>query len=208
MSGQVSGAEQPTGERRVRLNRLALRLAWATVGYNAVEAVVAIWAGAAAGSLALVSFGGDSVVECLSALMIIWQFRGDVPEDRERAARKGIAVAFFALAAYVTADAVRFLVTGADAEASGVGIALAATSLVVMPVLTLAKRRLGRRLGSMSVTADSMQTLLCTYLSAALLVGLLLDASLGWWWADPAAALVVAVVAFNEGREAWRGEDD
>ena len=208
MSNEVSPAVPLTPLRRARLNRLVLGLAWATVAYNAIEATVALWAGAAAGSLALVSFGGDSVVECLSALMIIWQFRGDVPQERERAALKGIAVAFFALAAYVAVDAVRFFVTGADADASGVGIALAATSLVVMPVLTIAKRRVGRELGSASATADSVQTLLCTYLSAVLLVGLLLDATLGWWWADPLAAIVVAGVALNEGREAWRGEDD
>lgn len=208
MGRKMSDARPPSAERRARLNRLALGLAWATVGYNAVEATVAIWAGAVAGSLALVSFGGDSVVECLSALVIIWQFRGDVPEERERAALKAIAAAFFALAAYVVADAARFFVTGADADASGVGIALAATSLVVMPVLTIAKRRVGRELGSATVTADSVQTLLCTYLSAVLLAGLLLDAALGWSWADPLAALVVAGVALNEGREAWRGEDD
>ncbi len=204
----MTDAQPLAAERRARLNRLALGLAWATVAYNAVEATLALWAGAAAGSLALVSFGGDSVVECLSALMIIWQFRGDVPEERERAALKGIAVAFFALAAYVVFDAVQFFVTGADAEASVVGIALAATSLVVMPVLTVAKRRIGRELGSATVTADSVQTLLCTYLSAVLLVGLLLDATLGWSWADPLAALVVAGVALSEGREAWRGEDE
>lgn len=193
--------------RRARLHRQARALAWLTVAYNAVEAVVGIGAGAAAGSLALVSFGGDSIIECLSALVIIWQFHGHVPEDRERRALRAIAVAFFVLAAYVTADALRSVLSGTEPDASPVGIALAGVSLLVMPVLAWAKRRVGRRLGSAAVTADSTQTLLCTYLSAVLLAGLLLNATLGWSWADPLAALVIAGVAANEGREAWRGED-
>jgi len=192
---------------RVRLNRAALWLAYATVAYNAVEGAVAIWAGSSAGSLALVSFGGDSVVECLSALVIVWQFRADVPEERERQALRGIAVAFFALAGYIVVDALRTLVTGVEAQPSPVGIALAVVSLLVMPMLAWAKRGVGRKLGSATVTADSMQTLLCTYLSAVLLIGLVLNATLGWSWADPLAALVIAAVAVNEGREAWRGED-
>ena len=203
----TTAPESPSRLRRVELHRLALALAWATVAYNAVEAVVAIWAGSAADSLALVSFGGDSIVECLSALAVIWQFRGDVPEDRERQALKAIAVAFFALAGYVTVDAARSLLVGADPEASTVGIVLAVASLVVMPVLTWAKRRVGRELGSATVTADSVQTLLCTFLSGVLLVGLVLNATLDWSWADPLAALVIAAVAVNEGRHAWRGDD-
>ncbi len=163
--------------RRARLHRQALLLAYATVAYNAAEAVIAIWAGRQAGSLALVSFGGDSIVECLSALVIVWQFRADVPETRERQALRGIAVAFFTLAAFVAVDAVRTLVTGADPDPSPVGIGLAVASLVVMPVLAWAKRRVGRELRSSTVTADSLQTLLCTYLSAVLLAGLLLNAS-------------------------------
>ncbi len=193
--------------RRARLHRQALLLAYATVAYNAAEAVIAIWAGRQAGSLALVSFGGDSIVECLSALVIVWQFRADVPETRERQALRGIAVAFFTLAAFVAVDAVRTLVTGADPDPSPVGIGLAVASLVVMPVLAWAKRRVGRELRSSTVTADSLQTLLCTYLSAVLLAGLLLNATLGWGWVDPLVALVIAAVAANEGREAWRGED-
>jgi divalent metal cation (Fe/Co/Zn/Cd) transporter len=194
------------GPRRERLRRHARWLAYGTLAYNAAEAAVAIGAGSDAGSFALVSFGGDSLVECLSAIMIIWQFRSAVPEDRERQALRGIAVAFFVLAAWVTVDAGRGLLTGADPDASPVGIALAAVSLVVMPLLALAKRRVAAALGSASVAADGMQTMLCTYLSAVLLLGLLANATLGWAWADPVAALVIAAVAVREGRDAWRGQ--
>lgn len=193
---------------RPRLHRTALRLAYATVGYNLFEAAVAISAGAAAGSPALLSFGGDSIVESTSALVIVWQFRGRLPEERERRALRFIGLAFFALAVAVTVDAVRALVTGAAPEASPIGIALAILSLIVMPLLVRAKRRVARALDSASVAADSVQSLLCTYLSAVLLIGLLLNAALGWWWADPAAALVVAGLALVEGIEAWRGEAD
>lgn len=194
--------------RPVRLNRTALRLAYATLAYNALEAVVAIGAGVVVGSPALISFGGDSVVECLSALVIVWQFRHPMPEQRERQALRAIAVAFFVLAAFVTIESVRTLLTGSDPDASPVGIGLAALSLVVMPLLARAKGRVARELGSSTVGADSMQTWLCTYLSAVLLIGLVLNASLGWAWADPLAALVIAAVALREGREAWRGDDD
>jgi divalent metal cation (Fe/Co/Zn/Cd) transporter len=190
------------------LRRRASLLAWATIGYNVVEGVVAIAAGAAAGSVALVSFGLDSAVEVLSAVAVTWQFAGGgrFAEQRERRTLRFIAVAFFALAAYVVVDSVRALAGGTDPDASPVGIVLAAASLVVMPVLTVAKRRTGRALGSASVMADSTQTLLCTYLSAVLLVGLLLNAVLGWGWADPLAGLVIAAVAAKEGVEAWRGD--
>lgn len=191
---------------RTRWERRAVALAWATVGYNAIEAVVAIASGVAAGSVALVSFGGDSIVECLSALVIVWQFRG-LPEEREQRAMKGIAVAFFILATYITIDSIRSLLSGADPDSSAVGIILAATSLVVMPVLVVAKRRTARELGSSTVMADSVQTLLCTYLSAVLLVGLGVNALFGWAWADPIAAMIIALVAAREGVEAWRGED-
>jgi divalent metal cation (Fe/Co/Zn/Cd) transporter len=191
----------------MRLNQWAIRLAYFTVAYNVLEAVVAISAGSLSGSPALISFGGDSVVESLSALVIIWQFRSDVPQDRERLALRFIAVAFFALAAYVAVDAVRALTTEARPEPSPVGIGLAILSLVVMPALFAAKRTVGRELGSASISADSVQTLLCVYLSAILLAGLLLNALLGWWWADPIAGLLIAAIAFREGTEAWKGED-
>jgi divalent metal cation (Fe/Co/Zn/Cd) transporter len=204
MRVQVRGpAAEPDCRRR---QRVALLLAWATIAWNTVEAVVAIVSGAVASSIALVGFGLDSTVEVLSASVIVWQMTRDVPEDREEQALQFIAVSFFALAGYVTVQAVFDLASRSEPGTSTVGIALAAVSLVVMPLLAGLKRRNGRRLGSTSVVADSNQTLLCTYLSAVLLVGLLLNATVGWWWADPVAALVIAALAINEGREAWRRE--
>jgi divalent metal cation (Fe/Co/Zn/Cd) transporter len=197
----------PVPAERERRQRIALGLAWATIAWNTVEAVVAIGAGAVASSIALISFGLDSTVEVLSASVIVWQMTRDVPEDREARALRLIAVSFFALAGYVTVQAIVDLLTGNEPDTSTVGIVLAAVSLVVMPVLAWLKRRNGRRLGSNSVVADSRQTMLCTYLSAVLLIGLVLNATVGWWWADPLAALVIAALAFHEGREAWRGEN-
>ena len=192
--------------RRSLLGRRAQLLAAASVTYNGVEAVIAITAGAVAGSAALVGFGLDSVVEVSSGLVILWQFRHRLPESREAQALRLIALSFFALAAYVAQDSVRALVAGADPDTSRVGIALAATSLLVMPWLSWAQRRTGRALHSSAVVADSTQTLLCTYLSAVLLAGLILNATLGWGWADAVAGLVIAAVAAKEGRDAWRGE--
>lgn len=191
---------------RTRLGRRAQLLAGASVGYNAVEAVIAIAAGTVAGSAALIGFGLDSVVEVSSGLVILWQFRHALPQSREQRATRLIGLSFFALAAYVAQDSGRALLSGADPDASPVGVALAATSLVVMPWLSWAQRRTGRALHSGSVVADSNQTLLCTYLSAVLLGGLLLNAAFGWGWADPVAGLVIAAVALREGRDAWRGE--
>ena len=192
--------------RRVQLNKRSLRLAYATAGYNLLEGLVAVAAGAAASSAALIGFGLDSFIEVSSALVVIWQFRSRVPEQRERLALRLIALSFFALAAWICIDAVRSLLGQGEAQPSLVGIGLAAVSVVVMPLLVWAKRRTGRELGSATVVADSTQTLLCTYLSAVLLVGLGLNALLGWSWADPVAALVIAVVALREGVSAWRGE--
>lgn len=195
-----------TPQRREALGRRAQLLAGASVAYNAVEAIVAISAGVAASSIALIGFGLDSIVEMGSGLVILWQFRHRIPEARERTALRLIAVSFFALAAYVAFESVRSLLTAEAAAHSTIGIAVAAVSLVVMPTLSWAQRRTGRQLGSLTVVADSKQTLLCTYLSAVLLVGLLLNSVLGWWWADPAVGLVVAALAVREGLEAWRGE--
>ena len=192
--------------QRARLGRRAQLLAAASVSYNAVEAVIAISAGMVAGSSALVGFGLDSVVEVSSGLIILWQFKHRLPQSREQQALRLIALSFFALAGYVAQDSVRALLAGADPDPSPVGIALAATSLAVMPFLSWAQRRTGRALGSNAVVADGTQTLLCTYLSAVLLGGLVLNATLGWSWADPIAGLVIAAVAFKEGRQAWRGE--
>ncbi len=185
--------------RRIRL------LVAATITYNVVEAAIAITAGVHASSTALIGFGLDSVVEVSSAAVLAWQFSAADPERREPVALRLIAASFLALAVYVGVIAVRALVTGGQADRSVVGFVLAALSLLVMPVLSYAQRRAGRQLGSASAVADSKQTLLCTYLSAALLVGLAANAALGWWWADPVAALVIAAVAVREGRNAWRG---
>jgi divalent metal cation (Fe/Co/Zn/Cd) transporter len=195
-----------TAERRATLARRAQLLAGASVVYNVVEAVVAIAAGRVAGSAALIGFGLDSTVEVASGLIILWQFRHPLPESREQLAGRLIGLSFFALALYVTYESVSALVTGTRPESSTVGIVLALLSLAVMPVLSWAQRRTGRELGSSAVHADGTQTLLCTYLSAVLLVGLLANAALGWWWLDAVAALVIAAVAVREGREAWRGE--
>lgn len=195
-----------TQAERTRLGRRARLLAAASVSYNAVEAVIAITAGLVAGSVALVGFGLDSIVEVSSGLIILWQFRHPLPESRERTALRLMAISFFALAAYVGLESVRALVGDHEPDPAPVGIALAAASLVIMPFLSWAQRRTGKALGSNAVVADSTQTLLCTYLSAVLLVGLLLNATLGWSWADPIAGLVIAAVAVKEGRDAWRGE--
>ncbi|WP_020386621.1 cation diffusion facilitator family transporter [Kribbella catacumbae] len=202
-TAQPSGAE--VGERK-RLGRRAQLLAGASVSYNAIEAVIAITAGTVAGSVALVGFGLDSIVEVASGLIILWQFRHPLPQTRERRALRLIALSFFGLALYVTVESVRSLATGSSPDASTVGIGLAIASLLVMPLLSAAQRRTGKALGSNAVVADGTQTLLCTYLSAVLLVGLVLNATLGWSWADPIAGLIIAAVALREGIQAWQGK--
>lgn len=191
---------------RQRLGRRAQLLAGASITYNLLEAVVAISAGIVAGSVALVGFGLDSFVEVSSGVVILWQFRRALPESRERTALRLIGASFFALAGYIGYESVRALLGSSEPDASPVGIALAATSLAIMPWLSFAQRRTGRVLHSGSVVADSKQTLLCAYLSAVLLVGLVLNATLGWGWADPLAGLVIAAVAVKEGLGAWRGD--
>ncbi|GAA3444231.1 cation transporter [Planomonospora venezuelensis] len=195
----------PSPARRAVLARRIRLLVAATITYNVIEAVVAVTAGTLASSSALIGFGLDSVIEVASAAAVAWQFSAADHERRERAALRVIAASFFALAAYVTADAVRALLDAGEAGHSTPGLVLAALSLVVMPFLSAAQRRTGRELGSASAVADSRQTLLCTYLSAVLLAGLALNSAFGWSWADPVAALVIAAVAVREGREAWRG---
>jgi len=192
-----------------RVGVLRRRIRWIvafTIGWNLIEGVVALIAGGAASSAALIGFGLDSFVEVLSAAAVAWQFAARDPETREKTALRIIAVAFFALAAYVSVDAVLSLTGVREPDHSVVGIVLTALSLVVMPFLSWAERRAGRELGSASAVADSKQTLLCAYLSAAVLIGLLANALLGWAWADSVAALVIAVFAVREGIEAWRGD--
>jgi divalent metal cation (Fe/Co/Zn/Cd) transporter len=196
----------PSPARRAALARRVRLLVAATITYNVIEAIVAITAGSIASSTALIGFGLDSVIEVSSAAAVAWQFAGRHPEDREKVALRIIAVSFYALAAYVAVESVRALLGGDRADHSTVGLVLAALSLAIMPVLSAAQRRAGRELGSASAVADSKQTLLCTYLSGVLLVGLAVNSLFGWWWADPVTALVIAVVAVKEGREAWRGD--
>lgn len=196
----------PSADRRAVLHRRVRWLVAGTIAYNLVEAGVALAAGTVASSVALIGFGLDSLIEVGSAAAVAWQFAAPDPRRRERVALRVIAWSFFALAAYVTVEAARALAGGAEAGRSTVGIVLVAVSVVVMPFLSLAQRRAGTELGSASAVADSKQTLLCTYLSAAVLVGLVLNATLGWWWADPVAGLVLAVLAVREGRRAWRGD--
>ena len=182
-----------------------------TITWNVIEAVVAISAGIAAGSLALVAFGFDSIIEVLSAWVVVWQFRGELrggyDEEREARALRAIAVTFFVLAAYVVFEAGRDLFfTDGGADESTVGIVLAALSLAVMPTLAWAKRRTAIDLGSPTLRADAQETFLCAWLSGALLAGLGLNAAFGWWWADSLAALAIAGLAVKEGREAWDGD--
>lgn len=198
-----------TDARRDVLARRVRLLVAATITYNVVEAVVALVAGTVASSSALIGFGLDSVIEVSSAAAVAWQFSTPdhaLREAREHRTLRIIAVSFFVLAAVVTVDALRTLLGAEQAQHSPVGIVLAATSVAIMPFLSLALRRTGRELGSASAVADSKQTLLCTYMSVVLLVGLVLNSLLGWSWADPIAALAIAAIAAREGRNAWRGE--
>ncbi|MEV0867248.1 cation transporter [Brachybacterium paraconglomeratum] len=191
--------------RRILQRRIRLIVA-ATITYNVIEAVIALAAGRAASSAALIGFGLDSLVEVLSAAAVAWQFAGPDPHRRERVALKVIALSFFGLAAVVTVDALRSLLGGEAADRSLVGIALAAVSVAIMPAFSWFERRTGLELGSASAVADSKQTLICSYLSGAVLLGLLANSLLGWAWADSVAALVIAAFAVREGLEAWRGE--
>lgn len=199
----------PSPGRREALARRIRFLVAATIAYNLIEAAVALTAGAAASSTALIGFGLDSVIEVSSAAAVAWQFSARseaVRQAREKTTLRITAIAFFALALYVAGDSAHALAASTPARHSLPGIILAALSLAVMPTLSTAQRRAGRELGSASAVADSKQALLCTYLSAVLLAGLLVNALFGWAWADPAVALIVAAVAVKEGREAWRGD--
>jgi divalent metal cation (Fe/Co/Zn/Cd) transporter len=191
----------------VRLERQGFLLEYASVAWMVVEAAVAVSAGVAADSVALIGFGLDSVIECFAAGVVIWQLRG-VGEAREVAAVRLIGSTFFILAAYVTAEAVHDLVSGAQAKSSAPGLAIAIAALVVMPVLALGKRRVGSALNNRTLLADAAETTFCALLSAAAIVGLGFNLVFGWAWADPAAALVIAALAVKEGFEAWENEED
>lgn len=200
----MTGECEETIDRDLRVRR-AFMLEYFTVAWMVVEAAVAITSGVLAHSIALVAFGLDSCIELFAALVVIWQLRGltEEQEAKEGIALRLIALTFFALAAYVAAEAIYDLVKGARPEVSVAGIVLAAAAVVVMPLLSLAKRRLGRELGNGALVADGAESMFCGVLAAVLLVGLALNAAFGWLWADAAAALVVAVFAVREGIEAW-----
>lgn len=197
---------------RPGLIRLGRRLAWFTIAWNAIEGVAGIVAGVAAGSIALIGFGIDSYVEVFAGSVILWRLakerHGDeVSEAAERRAVRLIAVTFLLLAAGVGVESLRKLFTGAEPDESLFGIGLAVVSLLVMPLLARAKRRVGERLESRAMTADATETTLCVWLSGILLVGLGLNALFGWWWADPLAGLAIVYVAGREGIEHWRADE-
>lgn len=194
MVAPVDGVGLSTDRRALLSRRIRIFVA-ITISYNVVEAIIALAEGTRVSSAALFGFGLDSVIEVSSAAAVAWQFSAPDPTSREKAALRVIAFSFFGLAAYVSFDAIRSLFGLGEAQHTSVGILLAAVSLAIMPALSYGQRRAGRELGSLSAVADSKQTLLCTYLSAVLLVGLLLNSLLGWSWADPIAALVIAVIA-------------
>lgn len=195
-----------TTERRATLHRRVRWIVGITISYNVLEGIIAVTAGAAASSAALIGFGLDSFIEVLSAVAVAWQFTRKDPERWEKPTVRTIGIAFFALAAYVTVDAVLALTGAQPVEHSPLGIGIAVASLVVMPVLAWLQFRTGRELGSKSVQADAKQLLLCIYLSGTVLIGLVLNTLFGWMWADSVAALIVAALAVREGIEAWRGD--
>ena len=198
----------PAPAERARLERRTRLLAWAGIGWHIVEFAIALAAGVAAGSIALIGFGADSLIEALAGGVVLWLFTGKRrgSSTAERRAQQLIAASFFLLAGYVGVEALRTLVNGDHPAASWVGIGLAAVTAPTMPLLAYAKRRLGNQLHSAATVKEAAQTQLCAYLSIALLLGLGANALAGWWWADPLTALGIAAVAFKEGRESWRGE--
>jgi divalent metal cation (Fe/Co/Zn/Cd) transporter len=198
----VDAREREQLERRVRL------LAWIGNGWHLAEFAVAVGAGIAAGSIALIGFGADSLIEGGSGLVIVWLFTGSRfgSAAAELRAQRAVASSYFLLAVYITVESLGSFVGGHHAGVSWVGIGLALVTAPTMPLLARAKRNVGRKLGSAATVSEAGQNMICAYLSVALLVGLLANALAGWWWADPAAALVIAAVAIREGRETWNGK--
>jgi divalent metal cation (Fe/Co/Zn/Cd) transporter len=200
-------SREPSAEW-MRAARRAKALSWLSLVWMGAEGAIAITAGILAGSIALIGFGIDSAIEGAASLVIVWRFTGHrlLSDAAEHRARRLVAIQFFLLAPYVTVEAVRHLITGAEVETSWPGMALTATSLVGMPVLGVAKQRLAQTLGSSATHGEGAQNLLCAYLAGAVFLGLAGNALFGWWWLDPIAALAIAGVAVNEGIETWRGE--
>jgi divalent metal cation (Fe/Co/Zn/Cd) transporter len=210
MSAQTPQAVLPMATAHADRERVVGRaqlLARVGLGWHLVEAGVAIAAGIIAGSVALVGFGADSLVEAAAGVVVLWLMTGgrSASPAAERRAQQLIAFSFLALAGYIGVEAVRDLAAGRHPDASWAGIGLAVVTLATMPPLAIAKRRVGERLGSSATASESRQTMLCAYLSAALLAGLMANAIAGWWWADPVTGLVIAAAALREAREAWRG---
>lgn len=203
--------ESHSAQETERLTRRGLRLAQATVVYNVAEGAVAITAGLMAGLVSLVGFGVDSGIESMAAVLVGLRLAarlrdGEADEDKERRALKAVAVTFFVLAAYVTVEGVRGLAGGEEPKSSTVGLVLLAASVVVMPLLARAKRRVGEALGDQLILADAAETKICVLLSISTLIGLGLYAVTGLAWLDPVAGFVIAAFAVHEGREAWEGE--
>jgi divalent metal cation (Fe/Co/Zn/Cd) transporter len=190
------------------LMRRAKALSWLSLAWMTVEGTVAIAAALAAGSVALLGFGIDSAIEGLASVIVIWRFTGSrrLSDHAEQCAQKAVAISFFLLAPYIAQDAIRGLIAGNRPSTSWVGIGLSVSSIILMPLLGRAKRRIGERLGSGATAGEGAQNLLCAYLAAGVLVGLGANAAVGWWWLDPVIALVIAAIAVREGREAWAGD--
>lgn len=205
---QIAVAEPLAVTEHARLVSRARLLALLGIAWHAVEATIAVFAGLAAGSIALVGFGADSLVESMAGFILLWRFADQriSSESAELRAQRLIGVTFFVIAVYVGFEAIRTLLAADHPEASWVGIGLAAVTLATMPALASAKARVGDRLNSSATKSEGRQNMLCAYLSAALLVGLGANALLDWWWADPVTALAIVGVAIHEGREAWRGD--
>jgi divalent metal cation (Fe/Co/Zn/Cd) transporter len=198
----------PARAERARLVRRTRALAQIGLGWHLVEAAVALAAGVVAGSVALVGFGADSLIEAAAGIVVIWLMNGERSGSprAERRAQQLIAASFLVLAAYIAAESLRDLAGGHHPDVSWVGLGLSIVTLATMPPLARAKRNVAEQLGSSAAASESRQTMLCAYLSAALLIGLLANAAAGWWWADPAAAMVIAAAAVSEARDAWRGD--
>jgi divalent metal cation (Fe/Co/Zn/Cd) transporter len=202
-------AESLAAGERDRLIRWAKLLAWSSLAWMTAEGVIAVVAGILANSVALIGFGIDSAIEGLASVIIIWRFWGSraLSEAAERRAQKAVAISFFLLAPYVAVEAIRALVTSSEPETSWLGIGLTMASALFMPIFGIAKKRVGARLHSAATAGEGTQNMICSYLAVGVLIGLLANTALGWWWLDPVVALGIAGLAVHEGREAWEGEE-
>ena len=207
-AGSATTGAAPSVQDRERLIGQAKALSWISLAWMTVEGAVGITAALAAGSIALLGFGLDSVVEAFASIIVIWRFTGQrrLTHTAEHRAQQLVAVSFFLLAPYIAQDAIRSLIEGTHPASSPVGIGLAISSIALMPLLGRAKQRIGSRLQSGATAGEGTQNMLCAYLAAGVLIGLILNAAAGIWWADRAIALAIAALAVREGRQTWRGE--